>query len=164
MSLELSVAIVAVIVSLVSFVINFRASQAADRHARMPIVIPQVYEMPGGALRVKVRNIGKGPAVNVVIADALGELATTDVRHVRLSRYKNKSHWGVPRHLERIPDGAELEYPWDSQSYQGALGLSYTDVLGSPYTLLTSKFGTRAANDAIIPHAPLNELKYPQET
>ena len=128
----------------------------------MPILIAQLYKAADGYW-VSVRNIGKGPAVNVVIADALGELAITDIRRVQLSRYKNQRHWGGPKHLERIPEGAKLDYRWDSKDLTGVLGLSYTDVLGSPYTLLSGKYGTKAVNAAIIPHPPLNELTYPQE-
>ena len=161
--MELGVAIVAVIISLVSFVVNLYASRTADRHARMPVLIAQRYKASDGGHRVSVRNIGKGPAVNVVIANALGELAITDIRRVQLSRYKNQRHWGGHKHLERVPEGGVLDYPWDSKGFAGALGLTYTDVLGSPYTLLSGKYGTKAVNAAIIPHPPLNELKYPQE-
>lgn len=69
--MELGVAIAAVIISLVSFVVNLYASRTADRHARMPVLIAQWYKAADGGHRVSVRNIGKGPAVNVVIANAL---------------------------------------------------------------------------------------------
>jgi len=160
--LELGVAIVAVAISLVSFVVNLYASRAADRHARMPVLIPQFYEADGGGHGVSVRNIGRGPAVNVVMANALGDLAKKDIRRVRLSRYKNQRHWGGVMHLERIPEGDKLDYVWDSVGFAGALGLTYTDVLGSPYTMLSGEYGTKAINAAIIRPRSLYDLEFPQ--
>jgi len=157
MTLELGVAVVAVVISMVSFVVNLYASRAADRHGRMPILITEYFQE-----RVLVRNIGKGPDVNVVMADALGILATTDARNIHLRRFRDERHWGSPWHLERIPENGQVTYSWKSESFQGALGISYTDVLGSPYTLLNSQFGTKAINLAVIPHKSLNELQYPQ--
>ncbi len=54
--MELGVAIAAVIISLVSFVVNLYASRTADRHARMPVLIAQWYETADGGQRVSVRT------------------------------------------------------------------------------------------------------------
>jgi hypothetical protein len=163
MSLELGVAIIALLVSLVSFEVNRRAAAAAERHGRMPILNPQPYqESDGGraAGRLLVRNIGNGPALNIVLADATGELATEDLRLIRLSPSKHRDHWKNYRHLRPIPSGGERRYSWD---YKGAIGFSYTDALGSTYTLLTSPYGTKVVDGAVMQHEPLNKLRYLEE-
>ena len=163
MSLELGVAILALAVSLFSFEVNRRAADAAERHGRMPILNPQPYtEREGGreVRRILIRNIGNGPALNIVIADATGELATEDARLIRLSPGKYRDHWKNHMHLRPIPSGGERRYTWD---YKGGIGLSYTDALGAPYTLLTSAYGTKVVDGSMIEHKPLNKLDYPEE-
>jgi len=44
MSLELVISVVAVLVSLISFEVNRRAANAAERHGRMPVLTPQIEE------------------------------------------------------------------------------------------------------------------------
>lgn len=127
MSLELGIAIVAVIVSVVSFEVNLRTAKAAERHGRMPT--------------------------------GTGELATQDVRDIRLSRRKHGRMWRGYAHLQPIAAGSERCYLWD---WDKAVGLSYTDALGKPYALLTSAYGTKLFDGAAMPHPLLNELRYPQ--
>ena len=62
MSLELGVAIVAVIVSVVSFEVSLRAAKAAERHGRMPVLNPQPV-IEAGVPKIRIRNIGNGPAL-----------------------------------------------------------------------------------------------------
>jgi hypothetical protein len=110
--------------------------------------------------RLLVKNIGNGPAMNIVLADATEELATEDVRLIRLSARKHRDHWENYRHLRPIPAGAERRYSWE---YKGAIGFSYTDALGNTYTLLTSPYGTKVVDGAVMQHEPLNELRYLEE-
>ncbi len=57
--MELGIAIAAVLVSLISFAINLRASSAAERHGRMPVLILQsVLDQSGSRAKVGIRNIG----------------------------------------------------------------------------------------------------------
>jgi hypothetical protein len=158
-SLELGVAIIALLVSLVSFEVNRRAASAAERHGRMPILVPQPIADAAGQApsRMVIRNIGNGPALNIVMADATGTLAKEDVRSIRLSRSKHRTLWSGYKHLRPIPAGAEASYKW---TWKEAVGLSYTDALGSAYTLLTSAYGTKVVEGAIIPHQSLNALDY----
>src|ERR1700722_3386951 len=78
MSLELGVAVIAVIVSMVSFEVNLRTAKAAERHGRMPVLIPQPLR-EAEVSKIRIRNIGNGPALNIVIATGTGELATQDI-------------------------------------------------------------------------------------
>jgi hypothetical protein len=87
-----------------------------------------------------IKNIGNGPALNIVLADATGALAEEDVRSIRLSRSKYRALWSGYKHLRPIPAGAEASY---RGTYKEAEGLSYTDALGSAYTLLTSAYGKK---------------------
>src|SRR3984957_5944794 len=150
MSLELGVAVIAVIVSMVSFEVNLRTAKAAERHGRMPVLIPQPLR-EAEVSKIRIRNIGNGPALNIVIATGTGELATQDIRHIRLSRRKHGSMWSGYAHLQPIAAGSGK-----------GVGLSYTDALGKPYTLLTSAYGTKIVDGAAMPHPLLNELRYPQ--
>ena len=139
MSWELGVAVVAVIVSMVSFEVNLRTAKAAERHGRMPVLIPQPFR-ESEVSKIRIRNIGNGPALNIVMATGTGELATQDVRDIRLSRRKHSSMWSGYAHLQPIAAGSDRCYLWN---WDKAVGLSYTDALGKPYTLLTSAYGTR---------------------
>ena len=162
MTVELSVAITAVLVSVISFGVNLRAANAAERHGRMPVLVPQPFEVIEGeqvVAKITIRNIGNGPALNIVIATATAELAAEDALRIRLSRRKYRNHWSGYMHLQPIASGTERCYRWD---YGLAVGLSYTDALGKPYTLLTSAYGTKVVDGAAMSHPPLNRLQYPE--
>ncbi len=90
MTPELAVALAAVIISIVSFVINNRAAQSAERHGRMPVLIPAV-DLASGT--VSVCNIGNGPAMNVVLARATDELLTCDASAVDLKDRRYQRSW-----------------------------------------------------------------------
>jgi hypothetical protein len=146
MSLGLAVSVVAVLVSLISFEVNRRAANAAERHGRMPVLSPRVEKDA-----LIIRNLGNGPALNIVLADATGELETTDLRTIRLSLQAHKGNWQNFRHLRPIPPDAEHRFKW---VYKGALGLTYSDVLGNNYTLLGSRYGTKIVEGMAMPYKP----------
>jgi hypothetical protein len=170
---ELVVAIFALAVSLVSFEWNRRAvrstlrsaeataesarltAEAADRHARMPVLVPYVDARHRGVLFI--RNIGNGPAVNIMLADGGPALTDTDLREVPTELLGQPDNWYNHRHLRPIPQGNEQRYPW---TYKKALGLAYTDALGSPYTLVTSPHGTRIIDGAVMPATPFPGMTY----
>jgi hypothetical protein len=170
---ELVVAIFALAVSLVSFEWNRRAArstlrsaeaaaesarltaEAADRHARMPVLSPYVDARQSGMLFI--RNIGNGPAVNIMLADGGPALTETDLREVPTEVLGKADNWYNQRHLRPIPQGAERRYRW---TYKKALGLAYTDALGSPYTLVTSPHGTRIIDGAVMPTTPFPGMPY----
>jgi hypothetical protein len=164
--MELGIAIVAVLVSLISFAVNLRASGAAERHGRMPVLILQsVLDQGGSRGLVGVRNIGSGPALNIVIATATGALATADAQRIRVfprwqARRRHRGDWTGHRHLHPIAVGAERWYRWD---HAAAIGLCFTDALGKPYTLLTNEFGTKIVDGVVMEHPPLSRLSYPEQ-
>lgn len=159
MMLELSIAIVAVLVSVISFEVNRRASSAAERHGRMPVLIPQPMGTKQEVTEIRIRNIGRGPALNIVIAAATGDLASEDISDIRLSRRRHGRQWDQYMHLQPIEPGTERCY---LLHYRGAVGLAYTDALGKSYTLLSSPYGTKVVDGNVMIHPPLNALQYPQ--
>ena len=61
MSLELVISVVAVLVSLISFEVNRRAANAAERHGRMPVLTPQIEENARRQARARpLRRIEQG--------------------------------------------------------------------------------------------------------
>lgn len=162
MSGELVIAIFALVVSVVSFEWNRRAArsalhtaEAADRHARMPVLSPYFDDRHRGVLFI--RNVGNGPAINIMLADGKPILTETDLREVPLGLLGEADNWHNHRHLRPIPQGAERRYRW---TYKNALGLAYTDALSAPYTLVTSRHGTRIIDDAIMPTKPFPGMDY----
>jgi hypothetical protein len=181
---ELVVAIFALVVSLVSFEWNRRAArsalhsaeaaaesarhsaeataesarltaEAADRHARMPVLSPY---FDHGVLFI--RNVGNGPAINIMLADGKAALTETDLRDVPLALLGEADNWHNHQHLRPIPPGAERRYRW---TYKNALGLAYTDALSAPYTLVTSPHGTRIIDGAVMPPKPFPSMPYLDE-
>jgi hypothetical protein len=146
MSPELAVSVIAVLVALISFEVNRRAANAAERHGHMPVLTPQIEENA-----LVIRNVGNGPALNIVLADATGVLATTDLRETRVSLHAHSGNWENFRHLRPIPPRAEHRYDW---AFKGALGLTYTDALGDNYTVLASRYGTKIIDGVGMPYKP----------
>lgn len=56
------VSVVAVVVALVSFVVNYRSAMAADRRGRMPVLV--LFRTPTG---IQLTNVDNGPALNIVV-------------------------------------------------------------------------------------------------
>ena len=150
-----TIALVALAVSVTSFVVNLRAARRAERHGRMPVLIPV---SPIDEHRITIRNVGNGPAVNVVIAHAAAELATEDALDIDLSESRYRTMWGDQRHLEPIDPAAERSYPWN---WRGAVGLTYTDALGTHYTTPASAYGTKVVDGRWVPKRKLRRVPFP---
>ena len=147
MSPELVVSVFAVAVSLISFEVNRRAAKAAERHGRMPVLTSHF----DGPSTLVICNVGNGPAVNVVLADAPEGLATTDLRKLRVSHQALKGTWENFRHLRPLQPHTEYRYTWVPK---GALGVTYNDALGETYTLLSSRYGTKIIDGTAMPYKP----------
>jgi hypothetical protein len=146
----------ALLVSVISFYINYRGAENAERHGRMPVVIPVPPIQPD---RITLRNIGNGPALNIVIAEALEDLARKDALEIDFKASRYKTMWRGPYHLQPLESKTERSYRW---RWGGAVGLSYTDALGNHYTTLASTFGTKVADGRLMPTWALSELEYPE--
>jgi hypothetical protein len=150
----LAVSLIAVLVSVVAFQVNWRSARAAERHGRMPVLIAR-HAM--GA--VGILNIGNGPALNVVIAQGTGEIASVDVLGADLDAFQEDGTWVNHKHLAQIPAGAEHWYAWEWGDL--AVGLTYTDALGHSYTAVSSRYGTKVVDGLKMTHPRLVDMKYP---
>src|SRR5262245_58166089 len=101
----------------------------------MPVLVPQSPIPPD---RITIRNIGEGPALNVVIAHARDDLARRDALDIDFSEARYRTMWHELRHLEPIEAGGSRSYRWVVEE---AVGLTYTDALGASYTTLAGPRG-----------------------
>ncbi len=61
------IAAAAVVIALVSFVVNFWWANAADRRGRMPVlVMKRLSTDKTGTNHILLTNVGKGPALNII--------------------------------------------------------------------------------------------------
>jgi hypothetical protein len=140
---------VAIVVSLLTFAWTYWASQRTERRARMPILV--LFPDQSGW---RLENIGNGPALNIVIAQGRG-VATPDHcielrRRVSLRDGSAPGEsWCNPIHLRPMPAGGSQRVPWRFSTT--GVGVSYTDALGSVYTLRTSRHGSRLIEKQAIP-------------
>ena len=132
-----------------------RITESADRHARMPVLSTYVDDRHHGVLFI--RNVGNSPAVNIMLADGKPVLTEPDVREISDAMLGEADNWANYRHLRPIPPGTERRFMW---TYKNALGLAYTDALGAPYTLVTSRHGTRIIEGALMPAKPFPGMDY----
>ena len=153
---SLAVSLFAVIVAVISFEVNRRSARDAERHGRMPVLVAR-----GVGPAIGIRNIGNGPALNVVVAHATGEVATRDALAVELDRHQDDGTWFGHMHLQPVSTGAEQWYAWSWGSTR-AIGVTYTDALGHPYTVVSSRFGTKVVDSFEMSHPSLAELDYPE--
>jgi hypothetical protein len=80
--LATTVSIAAILLSGVTFGLSYRASRAAERRARIPVLV-FVYDGAQGWL---LRNVGNGPALNIEVAQKVvrGERAGSWTNPVRV--------------------------------------------------------------------------------
>jgi hypothetical protein len=149
----LAVSLLAVVVSVVAFQVNWRTARSAERHGRMPVLVAR---HAVGA--VGVLNIGNGPALNVVIAQGVGEIASVDLLAADLGAFQAAGTWVNHQHLPQLPAGAEHWYAWNWAD--PAVGLTYTDALGNSYTAVSSQYGTKVVDGLRLAHPSLVDLDF----
>lgn len=117
MSFSDKLSIFALVVSTVSFFISYRHSRATFIADIKPILVV-AYDY-GWTLR----NIGRGPAMNIIIA-------TKD----------QEGKWVHPHRLPALASEAGLRLPFLSSSFPLAgIGVSYNDFKNRPYTSIYEK-------------------------
>ncbi len=129
-----------------------RTAEDSDRRGRMPVLV-----CPTRNGSIVVQNVGTGPAINVAIARAGKELADRDALDVSFDELEGTS-WSSGGHLQPIASGVTVAYKWLGGP---AIGLTYTDALGVPYTTLASQYGTKVFDGNAI-KVPLRTLTYPR--
>jgi hypothetical protein len=121
----------------------------------MPVLIAR-----HGIDAVGILNIGNGPALNIVIAQGTGKIASVDVLDADLDAFQDDGTWVNHMHLAQIPAGAEHWYSWAWTDL--AVGLTYTDALGHNYTAVSSPYGTKVVDGLEMTHPRLVDLTYPR--
>lgn len=106
------VAAVALILSAVTFGLTQRATSAADRRSRIPVLV-FIYDSHGYWF---LRNIGNGPALNVVLA--------VKARH-------SDQDWQDPTRIPPVGRGEEFRLDWLRESGVSVISASYEDFLAA---------------------------------
>jgi hypothetical protein len=105
---ETNVAIAALVVSLISIAISYFASHRTELRARMPVLV-FVYNIQTGWM---LRNVGNGPALNVIVA-----------------KKKVGGDWFDPKRVPPLGRDHELILRWIGHDNDHGLGATYSDFL-----------------------------------
>jgi hypothetical protein len=121
---------VAVLTSVVSFVLTYRAGLASDRRSRMPVLVFVFEHQHGWSLR----NVGNGPALNVLVAQkyVYGE---------------KKGQWYRPVRVPPIARDQERRLLWISAASDFGLGATYEDFLGADEECRGRTYTVTCGND-----------------
>jgi hypothetical protein len=111
---EIVLSAAAFVLSIVTLGFSFRAWQLGDRRARIPVLVFVLVRDQGWVLR----NIGNGPALNVVVAWRDSHDATAP--------------WLDPTRVQPIPRDGEIALGWFVKGMNiEVLGATYQDFLGA---------------------------------
>ena len=122
---------VALVVSLATFVVNYRWNQRAERRARMPVLVFRERHESD----VTVANIGQAPAMNIIFAQG----RSLDGRAIALEGGIHEQ-WFSPIHLRPLEPNGTVTVPcW----MEHGLGVRYTDVFENEYVVKASDYGMR---------------------
>jgi hypothetical protein len=123
---ETTLAVGALVVSVASFVISFLAARATERRARMPVLV-FVYTFEKGW---KIRNVGNGPALDVVVAQK-----------------EVGGDWFEPRRVPPMGRDHELVLEWIGHDNEHGLGATYSDFLGAAEDHRRGRYTVTCGND-----------------
>lgn len=121
-----ALSVTALVVSVVTFAMSYRASHRAERRSRIPVLV-FVYDPARGWM---LRNVGNGPALNIIVAQ----------QHVTGERARS---WYAPVRVPPLAAEAEFQLNWLGHEGDFGLGAVYEDFLsadepgrGRVYTVL----------------------------
>lgn len=143
---------IAIVVALSTFALTYRASRQAERRERMPVLV-LLPEADGAGWRLE--NIGKGAALNIVIAQGSGPETNgglIDLRGDRARRHGGMApgeSWCNPIHLRPMSAESSQAVGWPFRT--SGVGITYTDALSYPYTVRTSEAGSRLTEQRCVP-------------
>jgi hypothetical protein len=123
----------ALVVSLATFVVNYRWNQRAERRARMPVLVFRNRHETD----VTVANIGNAPAMNILFAH--GRPTRSDQETIVLKEGIHEE-WFSPLHLRPIEPNGAVTVPCCSNY---GLALKYSDVFEDEYVVKASDYGMR---------------------
>jgi hypothetical protein len=107
-------AVAALVISVITFVLSYRATTAAERRSRLPVLV-FVYD---GDRAWLLRNVGNGPALNVIVAQKHTTGGHADA-------------WYNPVRVPPIARDAEFPLPWLDPVGDFGLGATYQDFLSA---------------------------------
>lgn len=140
MKSELLIALVALVFAIISFGISFAHTIHARRGEIRPVVAI-VYSEEGGWV---VRNIGGGPAMNIVVAES--------------SDAEGNREWRKPVRIPPLAVGGEFSLGWIGHSNVRAIGAAYTDFEGRDYSSICEDDLTRLVMGKVLPDFPPREV------
>ena len=124
------IAIIAVIFSIISFAMSFILSARSSKAAIRPVIVI-IYSAEQGWL---VRNVGNGPALNLVVA------------------LKNLSGvWLKPVRIPPMSASGEFILTWIGHENDHGIGVYYEDFQGHGFTSSCSNDLTRIAKGSLFP-------------
>jgi hypothetical protein len=132
------IAVVALVLSAVTFGLAQRFAAASDRRSRIPVLV-FVYDTGGHWL---LRNIGNGPALNIALA--------TKAAH-------EDHEWQNPTRMPALGRDRELQLVWLGDSDVAVLAATYEDFLGADTARRPRGYTVQMANDIneVVPRKEL---------
>jgi hypothetical protein len=139
------VSIAAILLSAVTFAFSYRASRAAERRARMPVLV-FLYDGAQGWL---LRNVGNGPALNIEVAQKIvgGEQA---------------GGWINPVRVAPMGRDKEVLLSWLRDDSLHGLGAVYEDFLGADEGAAGRAYTVTCGNDRNIVKPGRHLPKWPE--
>jgi hypothetical protein len=124
------VSIAAIILSAITFGLSYQASRAAERRARMPVLV-FVYDGAQGWL---LRNVGNGPALNIEVAQ-------------KIVRGERAGDWINPVRVAPMGRDKEVVLSWLRDDSLHGLGAVYEDFLGADEGAAGRTYTVTCGND-----------------
>jgi hypothetical protein len=122
------IALLALGLSVLTFGLTQRLAQAAERRSRIPVLI-FTYDSGGSWF---LRNVGNGPALNIILA--------TKAEH-------QDRAWQNPTRIPPIARGAEFRLDWLGDSDVAVLAVSYEDFLAADTSRRSREYTTNMTYD-----------------
>ena len=109
------VGLVALVVSFVSFVLTYRLS----RHTAVTAIRPVLVFEQGADWIWAIRNVGNGPALNVVV-----------------TKKGDNAEWGSPLRIPALSKEGTVKLPvsWVGRNYREPLGAYFSDIAQRQYS------------------------------
>jgi hypothetical protein len=121
--MSLALPLIAILVSITSFAVNYWHTRQTDITSRKPVLVFEYREDQGWVLR----NVGMGPAMNILVAIAPGG-------PMRTCTEEKASGWVRPVRVPPLPSDGVFGLHWAAHIAKSSLGATYTDYDGRPYT------------------------------
>jgi hypothetical protein len=137
-SAAIFISAVSVAIAFVSLILNFVLNHRASVRARKPVLV--FIDEPQQGCWI-VRNVGNGPALNVLVAQ------------------RRSGRWFNPVRVTPLARDASFPLQWLGRANDTGLGASYSDFEDRRYTSTVGAEISRAYDGDRLPHWPETEIK-----